>query len=142
MFSFNEMGFVPVILFIAAVAIIIKGVLVFVERKRLRQTGIRVNGFLESISVKGDDLVVIEISFETLKNHKEYVSHNVYTPFNYTVGQPIAIIYDQSNPRKFMIEEGPYKPNGTSVIYAGIVLIMVAIIVYIAMLHSLALPTN
>ncbi len=117
-----------VLFFLAGVILIVIGVLNHLKRKRLFETGVKVDGYLENIAFRSGDQLELTIKFETLKKQQKYIKHQVYAPSAYKIGEPIAVIYNPNNPDKFIIDEGPYKPNGTYAIYGGAVLIMVSVI--------------
>lgn len=117
-----------ILFFVGGIVSVIIGIRSYFERKRLFATGIRVDGHLEKITFTSDQGLELDITFKTLDDKQRCIRHRVDTPSEYSVGSKIAIIYDRHSPHKYLVDEGPYKPDGTYAIYGGAVLIMVGII--------------
>ena len=125
-----------VLLFIASGMLLIIGLWSSFKRSMLLKSNVRVKGVIVEIVSKGEELYEAEIIFET--NKREVIFVTKYLTGNrrhYKVGQSVEIIYNPFNTKKFIWDEGPYKPNGYGAVYAGAVCLMIAIIALMTVLR-------
>lgn len=125
-----------IVLFVGGVVLVYLGISNSLKRKRLFRSGVSAAGVIVKINHKGEGFYEAEICFEAANGRKNIILHSLTDNHNYAVGQTLKIIYDADDPRKLLVDEGPYKPNnGTGLFYAGLVLIMISFMVLMTVLR-------